>query len=98
MAFHLTAADIRLRDGHILVARLDPYYWDDTEIDLDEYLGNINGIRSLLSPTPSLASPPQFSVLSCSCFRQSAILCLSQLITSTLITLPRPIYPNNLAN
>ncbi|EAW23524.1 CVNH domain-containing protein [Aspergillus fischeri NRRL 181] len=45
MSFHLTAEDIRVEDGHILVARLRNADGEmrDASIDLDKYLGNNNG-------------------------------------------------------
>ncbi|GFF34723.1 cyanovirin-N homolog [Aspergillus udagawae] len=45
MSFHLSAEDIRIEDGHKLVARLrrDNGELQDAEIDLNQYLGNDNG-------------------------------------------------------
>lgn len=45
MSFHLSAEDIRVEDGHILKARLrnEAGEWQDSEIDLDQHIGNTNG-------------------------------------------------------
>jgi hypothetical protein len=45
MSFHLTAEDIRIEDGHVLVARLRRADGEmqDASIDLDNCLGNDNG-------------------------------------------------------
>ncbi|POR39749.1 Cyanovirin-N, partial [Tolypocladium paradoxum] len=46
MSFHLSAEDIRVDDGHILRARLAAGNgeWRDAEFDLNEVLGNQNGM------------------------------------------------------
>ncbi|KND87212.1 Cyanovirin-N [Tolypocladium ophioglossoides CBS 100239] len=46
MSFHLSAEDIRIEDNHILKARLATVSgdWRDAEFDLDEVLGNQNGM------------------------------------------------------
>ncbi|KAH6871768.1 Cyanovirin-N [Thelonectria olida] len=45
MSFHLSAEDITLEDGHILRARLADVdgNWQDAQLDLDYYIGNIDG-------------------------------------------------------
>ncbi|KAI0015801.1 Cyanovirin-N [Xylariomycetidae sp. FL0641] len=45
MSFHLTAQEIELRDGHILHARLqrEDGGWQESEIDLDQFIGNQDG-------------------------------------------------------
>ncbi|KAF1851275.1 Cyanovirin-N [Cucurbitaria berberidis CBS 394.84] len=45
MSFHYSAENIRIDDGHILRARLQRVdgEWNDSEIDLDNHLGNDNG-------------------------------------------------------
>jgi hypothetical protein len=45
MTFHYSAEDIRVDDGHMLRARLQNGNgdWVDSEIDLNEHLGNDNG-------------------------------------------------------
>ncbi|GAQ11556.1 cyanovirin-N homolog [Aspergillus lentulus] len=45
MSFHLSAVDIRIEDGHVLVARLRRADGElqDASIDLDNCLGNDNG-------------------------------------------------------
>jgi hypothetical protein len=45
MTFHYSAEDIRVDDGHILRARLQrgDGEWQDAEIDLDQFIGNIDG-------------------------------------------------------
>ncbi|PLN78752.1 Cyanovirin-N [Aspergillus taichungensis] len=44
-AFHLTATDIRVEDGHLLVASLQygDDEWQESTIDLDQYIGNDEG-------------------------------------------------------
>ncbi|KAF2703796.1 Cyanovirin-N [Pleomassaria siparia CBS 279.74] len=46
MSFHLSAEDIRVDDNHILRARLQSVdgEWRDAEIDLDNHLGNTEGM------------------------------------------------------
>lgn len=46
MSFHLSARDIRLEDGHILFASLQSFdgEWVDSQLDLDYYLGNNEGL------------------------------------------------------
>ncbi|OAQ57667.2 transposase-like protein [Pochonia chlamydosporia 170] len=46
MSFHLSAEDIRVEDDHILKARLqtDSGEWNDAEFDLNEVLGNHEGV------------------------------------------------------
>jgi hypothetical protein len=46
MTFHYSAEDIRVDDGHILRARLQrgDGEWQDAEIDLDQFIGNIDGM------------------------------------------------------
>lgn len=46
MSFHLSAEDIRVEDNHILRARLrkEDGEWVDAEMDLNEYIGNENGM------------------------------------------------------
>jgi hypothetical protein len=46
MGFHYSAEDIRIDDGHILRARLQKAdgEWNDAEIDLNNHIGNDNGI------------------------------------------------------
>lgn len=45
MSFHLSAEDIRIEDNHILKARLrtESGDWNDSEIDLNHFLGNQDG-------------------------------------------------------
>jgi hypothetical protein len=45
MTFYHTAEDIRIDDGHILRARLQTGdgEWHDSEIDLNQHIGNIDG-------------------------------------------------------
>ncbi|KAL7622170.1 hypothetical protein AAE478_007673 [Parahypoxylon ruwenzoriense] len=45
MSFHATSEDIRLDDGHVLKARLrnEEGDYNDTEIDLNQYIGNNDG-------------------------------------------------------
>ncbi|OAL51445.1 Cyanovirin-N [Pyrenochaeta sp. DS3sAY3a] len=45
MTFHHSAEDIRIDDGHILRARLQRAdgEWNDSEIDLNNHIGNDNG-------------------------------------------------------
>ncbi|KAJ4379162.1 hypothetical protein N0V86_005205 [Didymella sp. IMI 355093] len=45
MSFHYSAQDIRVDDGHILRARLQRAdgEWEDSEIDLNQHVGNDNG-------------------------------------------------------
>ncbi|KAH7359683.1 Cyanovirin-N [Pyrenochaeta sp. MPI-SDFR-AT-0127] len=45
MTFHYSAEDIRVDDGHILRARLQRAdgEWNDSEIDLNNHIGNDNG-------------------------------------------------------
>ena len=45
MSFHLSAENIRVEDNHILRARLrtEGGEWRDSEIDLDQHIGNTNG-------------------------------------------------------
>ncbi len=51
MAFHASAQDIRVDDGHILRARLSNSGGDqvDAEIDLNQFIGNDNGMLAMLS-------------------------------------------------
>ena len=46
MSFHLTAENIRIDDNHILRAKLKDAdgNWHDAEIDLNNHLGNDNGL------------------------------------------------------
>ncbi|KAL1625500.1 hypothetical protein SLS56_007322 [Neofusicoccum ribis] len=46
MSFHLSAEDIRIEDNHILKARLrtEGGDWNDAEIDLNQHLGNQDGM------------------------------------------------------
>ena len=46
MSFHLSAEDIRIDDNHILRARLrnENGDWEDAEIDLNEHIGNEDGM------------------------------------------------------
>ncbi|QSZ35385.1 hypothetical protein DSL72_008255 [Monilinia vaccinii-corymbosi] len=46
MSFHLSAENIRIDDNHILRARLrnEQGDWQDSELDLNNYLGNQNGM------------------------------------------------------
>ena len=46
MSFHLSAEDIRIEDNHILRARLrnENGDWEEAELDLDQYLGNRDGM------------------------------------------------------
>ncbi|EKG18721.1 Cyanovirin-N [Macrophomina phaseolina MS6] len=46
MSFHLSAEDIRIEDNHILKARLrtESGDWNDAEIDLNNHLGNQDGM------------------------------------------------------
>jgi hypothetical protein len=46
MSFHLSAEDIRIEDGHRLIANLRNENGDleESEIDLNSYIGNNNGI------------------------------------------------------
>jgi hypothetical protein len=46
MTFHYSAEDIRVDDGHILRARLQKGdgEWEDAEIDLDQFIGNVDGM------------------------------------------------------
>ncbi|PNY23701.1 Cyanovirin-N [Tolypocladium capitatum] len=46
MSFHLSAEDIRVDDNHILRARLQNGNgdWQDAEFDLDQVLGNQDGM------------------------------------------------------
>lgn len=48
MSFHINAEDIQLEDGHILTAKLPNEDGDlvDATIDLNEHLGNSEGIHS----------------------------------------------------
>ena len=45
MSFHYSAEDIRVEDNHILKARLQRAdgEWQDSEINLNDFLGNDNG-------------------------------------------------------
>jgi hypothetical protein len=58
MSFHYSAEDIRVDDGHILRARLQrgDGEWQDAEIDLNNHIGNDNGL-SPHSSLPLLADP-----------------------------------------
>lgn len=49
MTFHHSAEDIRIDDGHILRARLQTAdgEWNDSEIDLNNHIGNVDGINPL---------------------------------------------------
>lgn len=51
MSFHERAEDIRVDDGHILVARLANGDGDfqEASIDLDRFLGNSEGMLHYLS-------------------------------------------------
>lgn len=51
MTFYHTAEDIRIDDGHILRARLQTAdgEWNDAEIDLNNHIGNDNGMRNVQS-------------------------------------------------
>ncbi len=51
MDFHVSAQDIRVDDGHILRARLSNSGGDevDAEIDLNQLIGNNNGMLALPS-------------------------------------------------
>lgn len=46
MSFHLSAEDIRIEDNHILKARLrnENGDWQDAELDLNNHLGNQDGM------------------------------------------------------
>ncbi|KAL1301912.1 hypothetical protein AAFC00_006090 [Neodothiora populina] len=46
MSFHLSAQEIHIADNHILRARLqtESGEWRESEIDLDNHIGNINGM------------------------------------------------------
>ncbi|KAF7906807.1 hypothetical protein EAF00_001085 [Botryotinia globosa] len=46
MSFHLSAEDIRIDDNHILRARLrnENGDWQDAEMDLNQYIGNEDGM------------------------------------------------------
>lgn len=46
MSFHLTGQQIRVEDNHILVASLqnEDGEWIDSSIDLDQFVGNDNGM------------------------------------------------------
>ncbi|TGO35626.1 hypothetical protein BHYA_0152g00250 [Botrytis hyacinthi] len=46
MSFHLSAEDIRIDDNHILRARLrnENGDWQDAEIDLNQHIGNEDGM------------------------------------------------------
>lgn len=46
MAFHLSAQDLRVEDKHYLVGQLQNFDGDlvDASINLDEFLGNNNGL------------------------------------------------------
>jgi hypothetical protein len=52
MSFHYSAEDIRVDDGHMLRARLQRAdgEWNDSEIDLNNYIGNDNGMLYLVEP------------------------------------------------
>lgn len=45
MGFQHSAQDVRVDDGHILRARLQrgDGEWNDAEIDLDNFVGNVDG-------------------------------------------------------
>lgn len=49
MSFHHSAEDIQIEDNHKLVAKLadEEGEMQDAEIDLDEIIGNNNGLSSL---------------------------------------------------
>lgn len=51
MSFHLTAEDIEIRDNHILVARLQNEEGEfvDADIDLNEHIGNNEGMLRIES-------------------------------------------------
>lgn len=53
MSFHINAEDITIEDGHILKAKLPDGEGEmnDAEIDLDEHIGNDNGLST---PAPNL--------------------------------------------
>ena len=57
-AFHLTATDVRIEDGHLLVASLQygDDEWQESTIDLDQYIGNDEG--KLILPTMHHDQPP----------------------------------------
>lgn len=50
MTFHHSAEDIRIDDGHILRARLQRAdgEWNDSEIDLNNHIGNDNGLSTYI--------------------------------------------------
>lgn len=56
MSFYYTAENIRIEDGHILRARLQTAdgNWNDSEIDLNSFIGNDNGSLLLASNSASL--------------------------------------------
>jgi hypothetical protein len=56
MSFHYSAEDIRVEDNHILKARLQRAdgEWEDSEIDLNNFLGNDNGQSRTAMPTSFL--------------------------------------------
>ena len=59
MSFHYSAEDIRVEDNHILKARLQRAdgEWQDSEIDLNNFLGNDNGqSRTATIPASSIAN------------------------------------------
>lgn len=50
MSFHASAEDIELIDGHILKCRVATVDgdWQTSQIDLDQFIGNIDGTSHLL--------------------------------------------------
>jgi hypothetical protein len=49
MSFHYSADNIRVDDGHMLRARLQRAdgEWNDSEIDLNNHIGNDNGTHAV---------------------------------------------------
>lgn len=74
MSFHYTAEEgsIRVEDNHILRARLQRAdgEWQDAEIDLNQYIGNENGM-SLMSSSTLFPFLPSFSRTTPSSFETS---------------------------
>jgi hypothetical protein len=52
MTFYHSAEDIRIDDGHMLRARLQTAEgeWNDSEIDLNQHIGNIDGKKHIQTP------------------------------------------------